>query len=217
MATNLVTQITKLAQRAAMEDKAVRALAVATDGKIGDITTLNTTTKTSVVAALNSLKTAIDAIEPSNVTGATINDTMIATDTDSDKNTWSIAMISAQIKTAIDQLVGGAPAALDTLNELATKLASDESIATALATTVAAKANAADVYAKTETFTKTEVNSAIADATATLATAASVTTVATAAATAQSDVDALEAAIGLVDTSDNYFADLFAAALINAG
>lgn len=206
MATNLVTQITKLAQRAAQEDKAIRLLATTANTAIGDTTTLTTSTKTSLVAALNELQGLVANINTNGV--AEINDAAEITATD---KTWSVSKIDAQIKAAIAALVGGAPAALDTLNELALQLASDESIASALATTVAAKANSADVYTKTAANTAT--SAAIATAIAPLATTTSVETAQAAAEAAQADIDAFELAVGALDTSDNFFADQFVAAL----
>jgi hypothetical protein len=52
------------------------------------------------------------------------------------------ASITAQINDAVAAVVGAAPAALDTLKEIADQLASDESAVTALTATVANKANA---------------------------------------------------------------------------
>lgn len=210
MATNLVTQITKLAQRAAQEDKAIRALAVTANTAIGDTTTLTTSTRTSLVAALNELKSLIDGINTNGV--AEINDAAALNATD---KTWSISKIDAQIKAAIAALVGGAPAALDTLNELAVKLNDEADLVAGLVTQIATKANSADVYTKTAADAAT--SAAITTAIAPLATATSVTTAKAAADAAQADVDALETAIGMVDTSDNYFADIFATALTNAG
>lgn len=54
-------------------------------------------------------------------------------------NDTSIAT-SAFVKAAIDALIAGAPGALDTLNEIAAQLATDESAVSALTTTVAGKA-----------------------------------------------------------------------------
>jgi hypothetical protein len=55
-------------------------------------------------------------------------------------NTTQIAT-TAHVKTAIDNLIGGAPAALDTLNELAAALADDASYATTVTNALATKAN----------------------------------------------------------------------------
>lgn len=54
-------------------------------------------------------------------------------------NTTKVAS-TAFVKAAIDALVAGAPGALDTLNEIATQLATDESAASALTTSVGLKA-----------------------------------------------------------------------------
>lgn len=53
----------------------------------------------------------------------------------------------ATVTAAINALVNGAPAALDTLNEIATQLASDESAVAALTSTVSGKASQASVTA----------------------------------------------------------------------
>jgi hypothetical protein len=55
---------------------------------------------------------------------------------------------SAQVNTAIQAVVGAAPAALDTLQEIATRLASDESAVSALTTTVSSKASTTYVDAQ---------------------------------------------------------------------
>jgi hypothetical protein len=57
-------------------------------------------------------------------------------------NTTKLAT-SAFVKAAIDALVAGAPGALDTLNELAVQLTTDESAVAALVTTVSGKAGTA--------------------------------------------------------------------------
>ena len=51
----------------------------------------------------------------------------------------------SDVTTAIENVVGAAPAALDTLVEIATQLANDESAAAALVTVVSTKASSADV------------------------------------------------------------------------
>jgi len=72
---------------------------------------------------------------------------------------------SAQVNTAIQAVVGAAPAALDTLAEIAAQLAADESAAAALTTVVSGKANSATTlsgYGITDAYTKTEVNTSLA-------------------------------------------------------
>lgn len=97
-------------------------------GKIGDLATLSTTAKASLVAALNELKTLVDnAASAPEVNDAATNNT----------NTWSSQKISDQITAAITALATGAPAALNTLDELAAALNDDPNAITALTTAVA--------------------------------------------------------------------------------
>ena len=75
---------------------------------------------------------------------------------------------SSQVNTAIQAVVGAAPAALDTLAEIATQLASDETAVASLVTTVSGKADKATTiagYGITDAYTKTQVDSAITSAT----------------------------------------------------
>jgi hypothetical protein len=98
----------------------------------GNLATLDTTTKASLVAAINEvLQIAKNASSGSG--GAKINDQATNTDTTA---TYSAAKISDLVKTAADslrtQLVGKASAALDTLEELATALGNDANFATTI-------------------------------------------------------------------------------------
>ena len=94
----------------------------------GNLTTLNTTTKTNLVAALNELKSSINSIDLT----ALISDSTAS----STSKTYSIDKINSQISAAVSALVAGAPTALDTLNELATAIASDEAGIAGLVTAV---------------------------------------------------------------------------------
>jgi type VI protein secretion system component VasK len=106
--------------------------AVATDIKglttnQGSLATLTTTAKGSLVAALNELKGAVDAA--SAALGAQIDDaTTVA------NKTWSSNKINTSIASAINALLNNAPAAFDTLKELADQLAADQSALTAITT-----------------------------------------------------------------------------------
>ena len=80
-------------------------------GNQGDLTKLNTTDKTSLVNALNELKTTID-----NKTSINDNQTTAG-------NTWSATKISNEITIAITNLINGADTASDTLKDLADKIA----------------------------------------------------------------------------------------------
>lgn len=76
----------------------------------GDLTKLSTANKTSLVNALNELKTTIDN-KPS------INDSQTTS-----ANTWSATKISNEITQAITNLINGADTSSDTLKELADKI-----------------------------------------------------------------------------------------------
>lgn len=95
----------------------------------GSLTSLNTTTKTSLVAAINELHSAIGGA------GAQIDD--LAGDGNT-LVTWSADKIFDTIeaaKTAVkNDLVNGAAATLDTLSELAAALGNDANFATTIAT-----------------------------------------------------------------------------------
>ena len=122
MAT-LAQRVTDLATRIATECKALRTL---TNGNAADLSSLTTTAKTSLVAAINELDAAIDAIGAA----ATINDAS----TSSASQTWSINKIKVEIQAAKDALTNGAASALDTLAELAAALGNDANFATTVTT-----------------------------------------------------------------------------------
>ena len=103
------------------------AQAIAADIKLltvnqGTLTALTTTDKTSLVNAINELKTSI-----ANVTN--INDTST-----SKSATWSSDKINTSINNAVSALVNGAGTTLDTLKELANALGNDANFATTIAT-----------------------------------------------------------------------------------
>lgn len=85
--------------------------------KMGDLTTLTTTEKTSLVKAINELKASIGAVN-----------------TGTDENA-----VNQLIDNKINSLVDNAPEALNTLKEIADKLQADETTATALAGSVSKK------------------------------------------------------------------------------
>lgn len=100
-------------------------------GRTGTLASLNTTAKASLVAAVNELVATIAGISGGGG-GATINDAVTNT-----TNTWSSTRIGQQVTNAIAALVGSAPTALDTLQELATELQEQDTAAAALVTAVA--------------------------------------------------------------------------------
>lgn len=97
--------------------------------KQGDLTSLSTTAKGNLVAAINELYSAIGNA------GAQINDTAGDGDT---LVTWSANKIHDTIEAAKlavkSELVNGASAALDTLSELAAALNNDPTFAATIAT-----------------------------------------------------------------------------------
>ena len=101
----------------------------------GSLSALTTTTKTSLVAAINELKTAVDAAAGG---GVSIND---AAGDGATTVTWSADKIFDAIeaaKTAVkNDLTAGAAAALDTLSELAAALNNDPAFAATIAAEIA--------------------------------------------------------------------------------
>ena len=122
---SLETRIVALAQAMGADVKALTAAQ-------GTLTSLNTTTKTSLVAAINELLTLIGSA------GAAIDD---GAGNGSTSVTWSADKIFDSIeaaKTAVkNELLAGAGAAFDTLNELAAALGNDPTFATTIAAEVA--------------------------------------------------------------------------------
>ena len=122
----LEQRLISLAQAIGADVKSIRAAA-------GPLSSLNTTDKASLVAAINELQALV-----AGSAGATIND--IAGD-GATTVTWSANKIFDTIeaaKTAVkSDLTNGAGAALDTLNELAAALGNDPNFSATLATQIA--------------------------------------------------------------------------------
>ena len=122
-----------LEQRLILLAQAIGADIKALNISQGALTDLDTTTKTSLVAAVNELKGIVNGLS-----GALINDAAGDGDT---TVTWSadrifdaIADASAALK---NELTNGAGAALDTLAELAAALGNDPSFAATIAGEIA--------------------------------------------------------------------------------
>ena len=120
--STLVVRISDLAARMATECKSIRTL-VNANGV--DLSALTTTQKSSLVAAINELKTALDALG----TPITISDS-----TSSTTQVWSSSKIASEIQAAKDALTNGAAAALDTLSELASALGNDDNFSSTITT-----------------------------------------------------------------------------------
>lgn len=140
MAT-LETRLRDLATRVGTECKALRTFI---NGNAADLTALTTTVKTSLVAAVNEVNA-----KPS---GATINDAVT-----NGTNVWSSNKVSSQITTQISALTTGAPAAMDTLDELSAALGDDANFA---ATMTTALGNRVRVDAATQGLTLTQKQNA---------------------------------------------------------
>ena len=102
---NLVSLITSLATVMGTDIKDLAAEIASVEAKQGDLTTLNTTSKDTLVNALNELHTSVGSLNSTVVDAATIQ---------------------GMIDTGIGSLVDGAPDALNTLNEIAQALAEDD-------------------------------------------------------------------------------------------
>lgn len=126
---SLQTRLQDLATRVATECKSIRTLV---NGNAADLSALTTTAKSNLVAALNELKTELDALALAG--GATINDASSSSTT----QTWSIDKILTEIGVAVAAVVNSAPSALNTLDELAAALGDDSNFA---ATVTAALGN----------------------------------------------------------------------------
>lgn len=122
---SIAVRITDLATRIATECKALRTMV---NGNNAGLTALTTTDKSNLVAAINELQTEIDSMGA----GVAINDA--ATNTTS---VWSSSKVSTEITAALNALTTGAPAALDTLDELAAALGDDANFAASMTTALA--------------------------------------------------------------------------------
>ncbi len=122
----LEQRLISLAQAIGTDVKSIRAAA-------GTLSSLNTTAKSSLVAAINELHSLVGA-----GAGASIND---SAGNGATTVTWSADKIFDTIEAAKlavkNELVNGAGAALDTLNELAAALGNDPSFAATIAAEVA--------------------------------------------------------------------------------
>ena len=100
----------------------------------GALTDLDTTTKTSLVAAVNELKGLIDGLSGGSVIDDGAGDGATTVTWSADRIFDAIAAASAALK---NELTNGAGAALDTLAELAAALGNDPSFAATIAGEIA--------------------------------------------------------------------------------
>lgn len=118
---SLVSRINDLAWEFGTDIKALLA-------NQGSLAALTTTTKTSLVAAINEVKSSISG----GGGGVSIDDAS----TTSTTATWSASKSTAAIATAVSGLLGGASSAYDTLKELQDAIGSDGTAITNLLTAV---------------------------------------------------------------------------------
>lgn len=95
----------------------------------GDLSTLTTTAKTNLVAAINELNAGLSSVDLT----AIINDAAGAGVVD---KTWSADKIISALTQLKTDIVGGAPAAYDTLQEIAAYLAANDSALDSLLTAI---------------------------------------------------------------------------------
>jgi hypothetical protein len=143
---------------------------------------LSTIEKDSLVGAINELYAAVQAID----TSAIIDDDNMSATT-----TYSSTKITADIAAAVASLVNSSPAALDTLQELATALGNDANFATTISTALGER-----VAITAQTFTGPQQTQARANISA--ASVAQVNAV-------QSNLDDFEIEVG--NTNHNFVSD----------
>ena len=127
---SLSTNVANLATAVATNAKAMKTLL---NGNAADLSGLTTVNKASLLAAINEIAAAVGGA------GATIEDTGTST-----ISVWSSSKTDTSINAAVAGLVATAPAALDTLNELAAALGDDANFATTISTSLGLKAPAAN-------------------------------------------------------------------------
>ncbi|URP22250.1 hypothetical protein SEA_BIG4_217 [Microbacterium phage Big4] len=134
---SLATNVSSAFIRVATEFKTLRTQI--TGNNTGSLAGLTTTAKGNLIAAINELDAAIEALSSAEG-GATIVDGAPTT-----TSVWSSSKTDEEIGAAVDaalaSIVDAAPGALDTLNELAAALGDDPNFATTITNALAGKAN----------------------------------------------------------------------------
>lgn len=106
----------------------VKKVRVFINNNAANLNALTTTNKTSLVAAINELKTLLNSVGSGN---ASIDDSLTSTAT-----TWSSAKVVQEIDEALTALVGGAPEGLDTIEGIAAALNDDPAFYTTMQTRI---------------------------------------------------------------------------------
>lgn len=135
----LVPQISSALVRLTTEFKTLRTLLFGS--ATGDLSGLNTTNKTSMVAAINEVGRPASTTATGIVELATIAETNTGTDATRVVTPAGLAAALALLSTAVknDILGAGVPAALDTLDELAAALGDDANFASTITTALSTK------------------------------------------------------------------------------
>ncbi len=151
---SLQTNVSSAFTRVATEFKTLRTSL--TGNSTGSLAGLTTTAKSSLIAAINELDAAIEALASAEG-GATIVDGAPST-----TSVWSSSKTDSEIDTAVSAavaaLLDSAPGALDTLNELAAALGDDPNFASTITSALAGKAATIHTHASTDI---TDFNSAV--------------------------------------------------------
>jgi hypothetical protein len=136
---SLQTRLNALITAIKTETKALRTFISGTN--VGDVSGLNTTA-TNLVDAVNEVKVTADGAAGG---GVTIDDASTNL-----TNAWSGSKINTEITNSVNGILDGAPAALDTLNELAAAIGDDASYAASITAQLATKANTSAIYTQSE-------------------------------------------------------------------
>lgn len=142
MSNNVVALVDLLATEIGGDMKQVKLDIQANSDKRGVMTALTTTHKATIVGALNELKGGLDNIDLSSI----IDDAA----TGSTTTTLSASAISNLVSNSVNSIVDGAPAAYDTLKELADYVAADETAASAVTAALAKRVRVDAVQSFTE-------------------------------------------------------------------
>lgn len=139
---SLVTQLSTAFTAVATDVKRLRTYI--TGSSTGDLTGLTTTDKTSVVAAINEVKSSSSGAPPAATTAvagvvelATLAEASTGTDSVRAMTPQAVKQETDAVRTSI--LGAGVPAALDTLDELAAALGDDANFASSVTTSLAGK------------------------------------------------------------------------------
>ncbi len=140
---SLESRLSDLATRVGSEFKSLRTLV---NGNVADLANLVTSAKSSVVAAINEVKTQ------ANATAATVSAFIDDSSTTATDHVWSVFKTKSYVDAAVTALIGGAGSAYDTLKEIQTILENDATSVTAIFTALSKRVavDAAQSFSNTE-------------------------------------------------------------------